>query len=132
MEKMKIYLPFFLISLLLSGCAPLVIGGAAIGTGTGTYLYVNGELQMDYRAPFDKVWEACEKTFADMRAVEVQPYREIGSGTITALIRGERVKFTVKYRAKNLTTVYIRVGVFGDKTASQLLHDKIGDNLGRL
>lgn len=113
---------------LMSGCVPLVIGGA-VGTGTGAYYYVSGETLMDYSASYDKVWAACEKTMADMRALHVQPYKEIGSGAISAVISDEKVQFTVKYKAKNLTTVSVRVGLFGNKTASQLLHDKIGDNI---
>ena len=50
---------------LLSGCATAVlIGGAAIGAGTGTYFWVNEELKTDYFASFDQVWSAGEKTVA--------------------------------------------------------------------
>ena len=42
-----------------------------------------------------------------------------------------RSRLTVLYKAKNVTTVSIRVGLLGDKLASQLIHDKIGDNLLR-
>ncbi|HBJ74144.1 MAG TPA: hypothetical protein DDY86_01080, partial [Syntrophaceae bacterium] len=86
---------------LFSGCAALVVGGAAVGAGTGTYFYINGELKTDYIASFDKVWNACEKTVADMRGTEVQPVKEIAKGTITATINDEKVKFEITYRAKN-------------------------------
>ncbi len=113
---------------LLSGCA-LVVGGVIAGAGTGSYYYVNGDLQAEYSAPFDKVWAACEKTLADMRAVNVQPYKEIGSGRISAVINDEKVKFAIQYKAKNSTTVAIRVGPLGNKIAAQMLNDKVGDNL---
>ena len=57
--------------------------------------------------------------------------REIGNGKIAAVINDEKVKIEVLYKAKNVTTVSIRVGLIGDKLASQLIHDKIGDNLVR-
>ncbi len=116
---------------LATGCEPVsvVVGGAALGTGTGTYFYVHGEMQTDYHYPFDRVWAACEKTMADMRAHRVEPYKEIGKGTIAAVVNDENVKFIILYKAINTTTVAIRVGMFGNKTASQLLHDKIGDNI---
>lgn len=117
---------------LFSGCAALVIGGAAVGAGTGTYFYINGELKTDYIASFDKVWNACEKTVADMHGTEVQPVKEIAKGTITATINDEKVKFEVTYRAKNQTTVGIRVGLVGNKLSSQLLHDRIADNLSKI
>ena len=114
---------------LATGCVPLVVGGTAVGTGT--YFYVNGTLQTDYRDSFDRVWTACEKTMADMHAKSVQPFKEIGKGTISAIINDEQVRFDVTYVGKNLTSVSVRVGFFGDRTASQLLHDKISDNLSR-
>lgn len=117
---------------LLSGCAALVVGGAAVGAGTGTYFYVNGELKTDYSAPLDKVWKACEKTVADMNGTEVQPVKEIAQGKITAVINSEKVQFEVTYRTKNLTSVAIRVGLLGNKLSSQLLHDKIADNLAKI
>jgi Protein of unknown function (DUF3568) len=127
---------WFLISLLIvflfSGCAALVVGGAAVGASTGTFFYVNGELKTDYYAPFDKVWNACERTVADMRGVEVAPSRELAQGTISTVINDEKVYFDIKYKSKNFTTVAIRVGLMGNKLSSQLLHDKIAENLAKL
>ena len=131
MRKSKVWL-FWSVAIvfLISGCELLLIGGI-IGGGAvpGTYFYVKGELQADYSSSFDAVWTACEKTMADMRAANVLPYKEIGSGSLAAVINGEDVKFTIKYKAKGETTVAIRVGTFGNKNASQLLHDKIAENL---
>lgn len=118
---------------LFSGCATaLVVGGAAVGAGTGTYFFVNGELKTDYSASFDKVWSACEKTVADMRGTEVQPVKEIAQGKITTRINDEKVKFEITYRAKNQTSVAIRVGLLGNKLSSQLLHDKIAEHLTKI
>jgi len=114
---------------LMYGCAGLVVGGAAVGAGSGTYLYINGELKTDYYSPFDKVWAACEKTVADMHGIDVVPNKEIGTGIIDSVIDNEKVRFTVTYKAKNVTTVAIRVGIIGNKLSSQLIHDKIGDNI---
>jgi hypothetical protein len=116
---------------LFSGCGLLVVGGAAVGAGTGTYFFVNGELKTDYYAPFDKVWNACEKTIADMRGIQVAPAKEIAQGKITTLINDEKVQFDITYKSKNLTTVAIRVGIIGNKLSSQLLHDKIAEHLAK-
>jgi hypothetical protein len=121
-----------LAALILSGCAPAVAVlavSAAAGTGVGTYVYVNGELSTDYHVPFDKAWAACEKTIADMRGYEVQPEKGIGDGTITAVIDADKVKMTVKYKGPNMTNIAIRVGLMGNRTSSQLLHDRIHENL---
>ena len=118
---------------IFSGCATaLVVGGAAVGAGTGTYFYVNGELKTDYFASFDKVWSACEKTVADMRGTEVQPVKEIAQGKISMVINGEKVKFEITYRAKNQTSVAILEGLLGNKLSSQLLHDKISEHLAKI
>lgn len=116
---------------LISGCAPLVVGGAVVSATSGTYYYINGELKTDYYYPFDTVWSACEKTVADMRGVDVDPVKEIGTGTISAMIENDKVQFAINYKAKNVTTVAIRVGYVGNKLSSQLLHDKISENLAK-
>ncbi len=115
----------------LSGCAGLVVLGAAGGAASGTYLWINGEMKTDYYYPFEKVWSASEKAVADMKGIDVEPNKEIAQGTIISFINDERVTFSIKYKAKNQTTVSIRVGVVGNKLSSQLLHDKIAENLAR-
>jgi hypothetical protein len=114
---------------LISGCVAALVGGAAVGAGSGTYLFINGEMKTDYYYPFDPTWNACQKTVADMRGLDVQPEKEIGKGKITAVINDEKVQISVTYKDKNVTTVSIRVGMIGNKLSSQLIHDKIGDNL---
>jgi hypothetical protein len=133
MKKTNIRLLISIFTLFLfSGCVPLVVvGGAAIGAGTGTYFYIDGELKTDYYASFDKVWSACEKTVADMRGIEVAPTKEIAQGKITTVINDEKVTFNIKYKSKDFTTVSIRVGLLGNKLSSQLLHDKIAENLAK-
>ncbi|MCX5831218.1 MAG: DUF3568 family protein [Deltaproteobacteria bacterium] len=116
---------------LTTGCAALVGVVAAGGTGAGTYAYINGGMQGEYKHPYDLVWAACEKTMAEMRALSVQPLKEIGQGQISAIINDEKVRFDVKYKERNVTTVTVRVGLLGNKTASQLLHDKISDNIAK-
>lgn len=114
---------------IVSGCAPIIVGGAAVGGGTGTYFYINGELTTDYHFSFDKVWEACERVVANMHAIDVIPEKEISKGTIDSIIENEKVHFSVTYKAKDLTEVSVRVGLIGDRAASQRLHDKISDYL---
>jgi hypothetical protein len=114
---------------LLSGCMAALVGGVAVGVGSGTYLFINGEMKTDYYHSFDSAWNACQKTVADMRGLDVVPDKEIGKGKISAMINDERVQISVTYKAKNVTTVSVRVGLIGNKLSSQLIHDKIGDNL---
>jgi hypothetical protein len=114
---------------LITGCMAALVGGAAVGAGSGTYFFINGEMKTDYYHSFDSSWNACQKTVADMRGLDVLPEKEIGKGKITAVIDDEKVQISVTYKAKNVTTVSVRVGLIGNKLSSQLIHDKIGDNL---
>ncbi len=131
MKNMKWLMVLIIGVFALSGCVPLVVGGAAVGGGTGAYFYINGELKTDYHYSFDTTWNACEKTVAYMNATDVIPVKEISKGTINAIIDGEKVRFVIEYKAKNLTTVAIRVGIVGDRSASQRLHDKVIDYLNK-
>ncbi len=131
MKRVKWLVILMIGTLMLPGCAPLMVGGAAVGGGSGAYFYINGELRTDYHHSFDKAWSACEKTVAHMNATDVSPEKEISKGTIQAIIDGEKVRFVVEYKAKNLTTVAIRVGIIGDRSASQRLHDKVSDYLSK-
>jgi hypothetical protein len=116
---------------LISGCAAALVGGAAVGAGSGTYFYINGEMKTDYYASFDAVWSACEKTVADMRGLDVERDKTLATGKIDAVIDEKKVHISVTYKAKNVTTVSIRIGLLGEKLSSQLIHDKILDNLAK-
>jgi hypothetical protein len=119
---------------LTTGCGvteALIVTGVAGGTGAGTYTYIRGGLQSDYKYPYDTVWSACEKAMAGMRALNVKPAKEIGQGRISATINDEKVRFDVQYKERNVTTVTVRVGLLGNKIASQMLHDKISDNIAK-
>ena len=116
---------------MISGCELALIGVGAVGAGSGTYFYINGEMKTDYYHSFDATWSACQKSVADMRGLDVEQEKEIGNGKIMAVVNDEKVKIEVLYKAKNVTTVSVRVGLIGDKLSSQLIHDKIGDNLVR-
>lgn len=131
-NSLQLFILSLVIPFLFSGCATVLVGGAAAGAGTaGTYLYMNGELKTDYNAPFENVWVACEKTVAGMNGTEVVPDKEIAKGTIHAVINDEKVKLNVLYKSKNVTTVAIRVGMVGNRLSAQLLHDRIAANLVR-
>ncbi len=129
MKRGLLLLVMVIAASMLAGCAPAIVGGAAVSGGTGAYFYINGELKTDYPYSFDKAWNACEKTVAHMNATDVFPEKEISKGTINAIIDGERVRFVVEYKSKDLTTVSIRVGIIGNKSASQRLHDNVATYL---
>jgi len=115
--------------ILLGGCVPLLVGGAAVGAGAGTYAYINGELRVEYNVPFDKVRAACEMAVAEMGGKEVTPDWKIGVGTIKARIQNERVTLRLEYKTKESTILSIRVGYLGNKESSVLIKDKVSEYL---
>ncbi|MFA7684840.1 MAG: DUF3568 family protein [Syntrophales bacterium] len=115
--------------ILLGGCVPLMLGGAAAGAGAGTYVYVNGELRVEYNVPFEKVRTACEMVIADLGGQEVTPDWKIGMGTIQARIQNEKVTLRIEYKSKDFTILGVRVGYMGNKESALLIKDKISDYL---
>jgi len=113
----------------LYGCPVLVVGGAAVAGGTGTYYYVEGEMRTDYYFSVDAVWSAVEKTIADMKGRDVEPDKQADGGKIVAVINDEKVTFRVMYKDKDLSSLGIRVGLMGNETASKVIHDRVADNL---
>ncbi|HEX7504096.1 MAG TPA: DUF3568 family protein [Syntrophales bacterium] len=113
----------------LYGCPVLVVGGAAVAGGTGTYYYVEGDMRTDYYFPVSAVWSAVEKTIADMKGRDVEPDKQTDGGKITAVINDEKVQFRIKYKDSNLTTLGVRVGLMGNETASKVIQDRVADNL---
>jgi hypothetical protein len=111
----------------LYGCPVLVVGGAAVAGGTGTYYYVEGEMKTDYYFSVDAVWSAVEKTIADMKGSDVEPDKD--GGRIVAVINDEKVTFRLTYKDKDLTTLGVRVGPVGNQTASKVIQDRVADNL---
>ena len=113
----------------LYGCPVLIVGGAAVAGGTGTYYYVEGEMRTDYYFSVDGVWSGVEKTIADMKGRDVEPDKQTDGGTIVAVINDEKVTFKLKYKDKDLTSLGIRVGLMGNEAASKVIHDRVADNL---
>ena len=114
-------------SISLYGCPVLVVGGAAVAGGTGTYYYVEGEMKTDYYFSVNAVWSAVEKTIADMKGSDVEPDKD--GGKIVAVINDEKVTFRAVYKDKDLTTLGVRVGPMGNQTASKVIQDRVADNL---
>lgn len=128
-KRMAVALILLVCCFSLYGCPALVVGGAAVAGGTGTYYYVEGEMRTDYYFPVSTVWSAVEKTIADMKGRDVEPDKQTDGGKITAVINDEKVQFRIKYKDKDLTTLGIRVGLVGNEAASKVLHDKVADLL---
>jgi len=97
-----------------------------------TYGYTMGFMKQDYKVSFDKAWRACERTIASMKGYDVVPEKNVGKGSITATILNNNVRIDLTYRSKEVTEITVKIGYIpgiGDRVASQLIHDRIKENL---
>jgi len=115
---------------LTAGCdTSFTVGAKTIGIRSGELIYTDGYLRATYTSPFDKVWTACEKALAGMKATDVERVRKIAQGTFTAMIQDEKVRISVDYVEKEITAVSVMAGAGGNTLASQLIQDKIASIL---
>jgi len=101
------------------------VGTKTIGIRSGQFIYTEGYLRATYTFPLEKVWAACEKTLADLKADDVERVKKIATGNFTAMIQDDKVRISVEYVEKGLTAVSVMVGPSGNNLASQLIHDRI-------
>jgi hypothetical protein len=130
--KNKLLSLIFLIPLILMGCnAAINLQGKVAGISYGKFFYQNGNLIGEYKADIDLVWKACEKSMIDLKAKDIQKERKISTGVIKAIIQEEKAIIKVEYLDRNLTSVSVFVGTFGNNMASRLIHDRIIGNLAQ-
>ena len=117
----------------LSGCAVLIATAVGVGVGYGTYKYVDGNLQRDYIGPPDTLWEATLTAMDDLKvAAEVQE-RDYFGGLIKGIMHdGTKITIKMKRLTDNSTEVGVRVGVFGNRKRSEVIHNKIAENFRKM
>lgn len=103
----------------------LTVGTRTVGIRSGKFIYTEGYLRAVYNFPLENVWAACEKTLADLQAVDVERDKKIATGNLTAMIHDDKIRISVEYIEKGLTAVSAMVGPAGNNLASQLIHDRI-------
>ncbi|MCL5807783.1 MAG: DUF3568 domain-containing protein [Deltaproteobacteria bacterium] len=112
--------------LMIAACdTSLTVGRKTIGIRSGEFLYTDGYLRATYTFPFEKVWSACDKTLTDLKATDIERNRKIATGTLSALIQDDKVRISVEYVEKEMTSVSVMAGPSGSTLASQLIHDRI-------
>lgn len=128
--KNKFLFLLFSVSLILIGCnAAINLQGKVAGMRYGKFFYEDGNLVREYKVDIDLAWKSCEKSMMDLKATDIQIERNISTGVIKAFIQDEKATIKVEYLGKNLTSVSVFVGTFGNNVASRLIHEKIIGNL---
>jgi hypothetical protein len=114
---------FLIFSASLSGCVFLL--GAAAG-GAGTALWVSGKLSVQESATYDKAVQATKKALASMNMAIKQETRTDKVTKITSeYTDGSTVWIDLRPVDANSSRIVIRVGMRGDKAASEKILEKI-------
>lgn len=128
-KKSGIFALFCVFFLLASSCAGLLVGAGA-GAGVGTYSYIQGNLKRNYEAPLEKTWKAALAALEELQLKPEAKKYDSFSGLIKGKMADEKnFEITLKRITDKSTEVGIRIGVFGDRQKSEVIHDKIASNL---
>ncbi|MFP6903446.1 MAG: DUF3568 family protein, partial [Verrucomicrobiia bacterium] len=102
---------------------------AAIGAGAGAVMYTKGDLEVTSTKSFDEVYAAVEQTCKELNFEVQKNEKKAFTGRITARSDFGNVTFDVKSKSTELTSLSIRVGIFGDREASNLIYAKLKPKL---
>ena len=129
MKKARCFL-ILLICFCVSGCASAVLFGAGTVAGIGGYKYYNSPLIVIYQAPYIKTWDSATAALRNMDLIIESSKHNQTSGKIKAR-RSDKVPVTVAltYVSADETEAVIRIGIFGDEAASNVIKESIGKEL---
>lgn len=110
------------------GCvAALLVGG---GAGAGTVAYLKGELKSTEEASIGSVWQAAQKAMKDLEFVVTSEEKDNLSAKLIAHGSDDtKIEINLESASARLTTVRIRVGVFGNEALSRLTLERIKKHL---
>lgn len=108
----------------LSGCIAAAAGGA------GAVYYAMSDVEYTAPVKMDKAWNAALAGLTDMNLLPEAKSPGETTSKVEALAGDDRrVKITLKSESAEVTAIYVRVGITGDKVLSQQIMDKIKSHL---
>lgn len=120
-----------LMSLFLASCAAAYLAGGA-AAGIMIYSYMHGELERKYPADFLTTWQATIQTIEQLEFEKDSRTHDAISGQIKARrATGTSIRISLEQIqvSPDVTSVRIRIGTEGNKTLSQIIHNKIAKNI---
>ncbi len=111
----------------LSGCFALFVGAAA---GVGGYAWVKGSLEKEFQVSTDKLYKVTIKTLKQLDLpIRSEDQDRLSAKVTSEFSDGADVTIAIDAITEKSAKLKIRVGVFGDKTRSELILNKIQKNL---
>lgn len=128
MLKNRILALCFVLSMCLavSGCAAVVLGGAAAG---GTYVYVTGQAKQKFNADLGNTYKAGLKACQDLNLTVKANKKKLSEASIKAVDVDTDVFIDFTYVSSKVTEVSVRYGLFGDEDSSRRIIATINKNL---
>lgn len=114
---------------LLQGCAAVLIVGG-ITAGASTAAYIKGDLEVTLKEDINSVYQACLIALDELEINVIKQQKDQLSARIIGRDAMDK-KITLKMNSTNeqLTKLSVRVGIFGNKEKSQIIYQKIKENL---
>jgi hypothetical protein len=130
-DTMKRIATFLMLAALATGGAGCVI--AAIGAASaGTVVFVRGEIESYFDTDVQNLYDATLKAMGDLKLYVIDQKHDALSAEVVARNSADQ-KVTVKIDGSRREAVKmtIRVGFWGDETASRAILDRISANRTR-
>lgn len=126
LRKMTMMSVLLAMTVSVSGCFWLVAGGAAAGGAA----YVMGEMKVVEEVTLDKAVSASEDAIEDLEMTVRTSTKDAINGQVKSRTADNKeVIIKLRRQTDNTTEIKIRVGPFGDQAMSQMILDKIRENM---
>ncbi|MDQ7031241.1 MAG: DUF3568 family protein [Desulfonauticus sp.] len=125
MQKLKVYqkLILFMLTLPLSGCVWLAVGGAG---GLAGAIYYKGRLEQNVNVYYARLHQASLKTLKELGLpIEKETIKYNESSIESHYLDGTPIWIDIEAVSTHSSKIYIRVGWLGDETRSRDLLNKI-------
>ena len=110
----------------LTSCAAVVAGGAG---AAAAYTYASGWLTRDYDTSLDKAYQASVRSLQENNIKIVERSKDVASANIKAESADQTYWVKIEEKGDKLTTVSVRAGIIGDRSASERVHKEIEGNI---
>lgn len=108
-----------------SGCFVVALGAAG-AAGAGTVAYARGQLDATLANGYDQVLAASNRALDELQLVKISEKKDAFSAILIArTAEDKKVEIRIAKEGDTLTTIRIRVGIFGDEEKSRTLLEKM-------
>jgi hypothetical protein len=113
----------------LYGCAVALLGAGVVGIGA--YTYIEGDLVREYPLSYSSAWDATNSALENLQISISNSMDEGGKGKIEAVRKdGEKVVIKIKDEGQKVSIIAVRVGMLGDRSIAESIHEAIASVSG--